>query len=166
MRPYPTASRTGRFIRIPSTLGRAFDHRHSQAESEFRTDHDSRVDLQRYECYRVHVRVSCTTGLPFFHIFSLILVKRQQGQGRKGEVGQRCGVEHGARRYWGSDSYGSGQEERWKGFRVSLVVVMPIQPMALTVFTLERVDTFYLFYCATTHGTPPDTVEEGMSIIA
>lgn len=130
IRPHPIASRIGRIIRIPSALGWASDHRHSQAESEFRTDHDPRVNLQRDECYRVHVRVSCTTGLPLFHTFSLILVKRQQGQGRKGEVGQRCRVEHGVRRYWGPAPYGSGQEECWKGFRVSLVAVMPIQRTA------------------------------------
>ena len=111
MQPYLTASRTDRVIRVPSALGRTSDHRHSQVESEFRTDHDSRVDFQRDERYRVHVRVSYTTGLPFFHIFFiLILVKRQQGQGRKGEVGQRYGVEHEVQRYWGSASYGSGQE--------------------------------------------------------
>ena len=145
MRPYPTASRTGRVIRIPSALGWASDHRHSQVESEFRTDHDSRVNLQRDECHRVHVRVSCTTGLPLFHTFSLILVKRQQGQGRKGEVGQRCRVEHGVRQYWGSASYRSGQEERWKGFRISLVVVMPSQSMAYPTSSHlgRRIHLFY-----------------------
>ena len=103
-------------------MGWAFDHRHSQTESEFRTDNHSRINLQHDKRRRVHVRVSCATGLPFFHNFSLILVKHQQGQGREGEVGQRYVVEHGVQRYRGSAPHGGGQEQRRKGFRVSVTV--------------------------------------------
>jgi hypothetical protein len=60
---YLTAARTDRVIRLPSPLGWASDHRHSQAESGFRTDHHSRINLQRDKRYRVHVRVSRATKL-------------------------------------------------------------------------------------------------------
>ena len=63
MLPRLTAARTDRVIRLPGPLGRAFDHRHRQAESEFRTDYHSRINLQRHKRYRVHVRVSRQTGL-------------------------------------------------------------------------------------------------------
>ena len=63
MPPYLTAARTDRIICLPGPLGRAFDHRNSQAESGFRTDHHSRINIQRHKCYRVHVRVSRTTEL-------------------------------------------------------------------------------------------------------
>jgi hypothetical protein len=78
---YLTASvGTDRVIRLSSPLGRAFDHRHSQIESGFCTDHHSCVDLQRDKRYRVHVCVSVAheTFLPFPSI-SLIPLKRQQG---------------------------------------------------------------------------------------
>ena len=60
---YLTAARTDRIIRLPSPLGWTFDHRHSQAESGFRTDYHPCINLQRHKRYRVHVRVSRTTKL-------------------------------------------------------------------------------------------------------
>jgi len=63
-------------------------------------------------------------NFPFFPDFSLIPVKRQQRPGRKAEVGQRCGVEYGAWRYRESATYGSGQEQCRKGFRVSIAVIV------------------------------------------
>ena len=72
---YPTVSvRTGCIIRISSLLARALDHRHSQVESGFRTDNHPRIDLQRDERYRVHLRVSIArneTFLPCLFINSL-----------------------------------------------------------------------------------------------
>lgn len=61
---------TDRIIRIPSLLAWASDHRNSQVESGFRTDHHPRINLQRDECYRVHVRVSAArnkTTFPFIN---------------------------------------------------------------------------------------------------
>ena len=68
--------------------------------------------------------------LLFFHNFSLILMKRQQGPRRKGEVGKRYGVEHGVQRYWGSASDGSSKEQRRTGFRFSVVIIMRSKLMA------------------------------------
>lgn len=116
---------TDRIIRVPSLLDRASDHRHSQVESEFRTDRRSRVDLQRDKRHRVHVRVSVErneTSLP------CLVINLQQGQGRKGEVDQRYGVEHGIQRYWRSAICGSGQEQRRKGIRASIVIIFCFPP--------------------------------------
>jgi hypothetical protein len=169
-RPHLTAGRTDRVIRLPSPLGRASDHRLRQAESEFGADHHSRINLQRRKRSRVHIRVSFTTDLPFFHTFSLILVKRQQGPGRKGKICHRYGVECGTRGYRGSAAYGSGQEQRRKGFRVSIAVIARCQftayQMSLTSF--EKADIFVFFVSARRSITCllVTTDQEDRSIIA
>lgn len=43
--PDLTAARTDRVIRLPSPLGWASDHRHSQAKSGFHTNDQSRVNI-------------------------------------------------------------------------------------------------------------------------
>ena len=74
---YPTArhlltsfAQTDRVIRLPSPLGWAADHRHSQVESGFRADYRSRIDLQHNKRYRVHVRVSIARSETFLLLHS------------------------------------------------------------------------------------------------
>ena len=62
-------------------------------------------------------------------------MKRQQGQGREGEVGQRYDVEHGVQRYWRSATYGSGQEQRRKGFRISITTIVHSELQAYLILS-------------------------------
>ena len=124
---------TDRVIRLSRLMGRASDHRSSQAESGFRADHRSRVDLQHVKRYRVHVCVSVSKYEHSFHNISLISLKHQQGQRCKGEVDHRYGVEPGPRWHRESVAYGSGQEQRGKGFRISIVVIGHALPLTPTL---------------------------------
>ena len=155
MQPYLTASRTDRVIRVPSALGWTSDHRHCQVESEFRTHHNSRVDLQRDERYRVHVRVSYTTGLPFFHIFFINSRETPTGTGTQRRSG--TAVWGGT---WGSAVLGvSFLRERSRialeGFSgLDSYHQLPAGGLS-DGFILGKVATFILFFYTTIHNAPP-----------